>query len=503
MGIDTIDKLLQKLGQIYHLISKTIRNFRSYFYSLKNIVKEAFISFPIRSKLIIILLSVVIFVILIMSFIFQQSEERILKGKLEEICNLSVRYLSLDIKDELLLKKYEALTESVLTIKQQQIYGLDYALVINRDGQIVAHTDSTISLTNVKFISPELLKELNQLDDVGSYETGTHYEFYYPISFYITENGTNVKKNVGYAGIGFLKDVILAPVREAQKIIFTIALIVTIVSVLGIYFISQKMVKQIQELSEGAKKIGEGNLDVVISVNSRDELGQLAREFNNMIMHLKEKLHMQKFVSQMTRQMIKKNIISNNKNFTGETREVAVIFSDVRNFSEFSQRHEPKFVINLVNIYLDLQAQIIEQHFGVVDKFMGDQVMGIFEGRDKIRNVVNAGVEIQKYIRLLNEKREKLGEEILTVGIGFNIGSAVVGNIGSKDRLDYTVVGDVVNLASRFCDVAKSGQIITSVELLEQCNTIYPTVTIGSIRVKGRSELIEICEIDYMREIIM
>jgi len=89
------------------------------------------------------------------------------------------------------------------------------------------------------------------------------------------------------------------------------------------------------------------------------------------------------------------------------------------------------------------------------------------------------------------------------VGVGFNIGPAVVGNIGSKDRLDYTVVGDVVNLASRFCDVAKPGQIITSLELLDKCNRVYPTIKIGSIRVKGRSELIEICEIDYMRDIIM
>jgi len=503
MGIKDIENLIQILEKLNAFLKKTLAIIRSKLGKFNEIIREAFISFSIRRKLIIILLSVVIIVILIMSFIFQQSEERILKAKLEEICNLSVRYLSLDIKEKLLLKKYEEVTESVLTIKQQHIDGLDYAWVINKEGQIIAHTDSTFSFDNKKFVSQNLFTLLNQLDDIGSYETDSHYEFYYPISFYISENGKNVKKNIGFAGIGFLKDVILTPVRDAQKIIIIIALLVTIISILGIYFLSQKMVQQIQALSAGAKRIGEGNLDVTISVNTRDELGQLAQEFNNMIIHLKEKMHMQKFVSQMTRQMIKKNIISNTKNFTGEMREVAVIFSDVRNFSEFSQRHEPKFVINLVNIYLDLQAQIIEKHFGFVDKFMGDQVMGIFEGRDKIKNVLKAGVDIQKQIRLLNQKREKVGEEILTVGVGFNIGPAVVGNIGSKDRLDYTVVGDVVNLASRFCDVAKPGQIITSLELLDKCNRVYPTIKIGSIRVKGRSELIEICEIDYMRDIIM
>ena len=480
-----------------------IKAAQSIFTRLWHSSQERFISFPIRRKLSIILVLVVLFVIVILSLIFKQSEEQLLQSKLREICNLSVRYLSYDIKDKLLLKKYEEITERVLAIEQQQIEGLDYAWVVNKDGQILAHTDSSISVQDNIYISPDLKKRILSLTDVGNRETATHYEYFYPIFFTHLENGREVDKFVGVAGIGFLKEVLLSPIRDAQKIIFTIALIVTIVSILGIYFLSQKMVKQIQALSNGAKKIGQGDLDVQIAVNSRDELGQLAKEFNNMTMHLKEKLQMQKFVSQMTRQMIKKNIMTNNRSTKGEQRDVAVLFADVRNFSEFSQRHEAKFVIELVNIYLDLQAQIVEKHYGIVDKFMGDQIMGIFEGKQKIKNVLDAAVEIQKSIRSLNIKRIKLGQEILTVGAGINIGPAVVGNIGSKDRLDYTVVGDVVNLASRFCDVAKPGQIITSIHLLKKIDNSYPAVKLGSIAIKGRNEPVEICEIDYLREFIM
>jgi len=465
--------------------------------------KDVFKSFPIRLKLTIILVLIVIFVVTTLSIIFQQSEVRILKTKLKEICNLSVKYLSYDIKDKLLLTKYDQIIERVLAIKQQQIEGLDYAWVINKEGRFVAHTDSSYTIDKLQFISDEQKTYLFNLTDVGTLETDTHYEFFYPIYFSRTEYGVEHKKFLGVAGIGFLKSTILTPIRDAQKVIFTIALLVTIFSFLGIYFLSQQMVKQIHALSEGAKQIGQGNLEVNISVNTRDELGQLAQEFNNMIMHLKEKLQMQKFVSQMTRQMIKKNIISKNTNSEGELKNVAVLFADVRNFSEFTQQHEPQYVINLINIYLDLQAQIIEQHFGVVDKFMGDQVMGVFEGKNKTENVLDAAVAIQKAIRRLNATRLQVNKETLTVGIGIDIGTAVVGNIGSKDRSDYTVVGNVVNMASRFCDIARAGQIITSVSSYKQLSNSYPGVKLRTIKIKGRAEAVQICEIDYLREIIM
>lgn len=493
----------QKLPIVFSSIKNVLQKILNSFRDFGDFWREMFISFPIRKKLSIILVLIVIFVITVLSIIFQQSEERLLKAKLQDICNLSVKYLSYDIKDKLLLKKYEEITERVLAIKQQGIEGLDHAWVINKEGQFIAHTDLSFSIEERKFIEPTLKAYLLSLEDTGTIETDTHYEFYYPIFFTRNEGGREQKIVIGVTGIGFLKDVILTPIRDAQKIIITIALLVTIISILGVYFLAKKMVMQIQALSEGAKQIGQGNLDVNISVNSRDELGHLAQEFNNMTMHLKEKIHMQKFVSQMTRQMIKKNIISKDTISIGEQKEVAVLFADVRDFLEFSRRHEPQFVVDLVNIYLDLQAQIVEKHFGVVDKFIGDQIMGVFEGKNKSDNVLRAAIDIQKAMRQLNSQRQKLGQEILTVGIGINIGPAVVGNIGSKDRLDYTVVGDIVNMASRFCDVAKPGQIITSVDFFNQMSSSYSAIKLGSIKIKGRTQPVEICEIDYLREIIM
>jgi class 3 adenylate cyclase len=487
----------------------------SFFLNVQNFIKsiwkrskDSFISFPIKRKLSIIIGLIVVVVIFVLSLIFQQTEKRVLTSKIEEICNLSVHYLASDIKDNLLLGeknpyKLDEVKESVFRIKNQNINGLDYAWVINRHGDLIAHTNWKLTDGNKNFLSDHDKNYLLNLRDPTIEEKETHYEYYYPVLIPRKTAGEQINHFLGVTGIGFSKVVLLSPVREAQKIIYTIALLVTVLSILGIYFLTQRMVLQINALSEGARQIGQGNLNIKIAVNTRDELGQLAKEFNNMTMHLKEKMQMQKFVSQMTRQMIKKNVYSNERTLASEQCEIAVLFSDVRNFSRFSQRHNPEVVVKVINIYLDLQARIIEENYGIVDKFMGDQIMGVFEGANKHINMLNAAVSIQKAIERLNLERQLLNLEILAVGIGINIGHAVLGKIGSKDRMDYTVVGDVVNLASRFCDVAKPGQIITSTTLLSLFKYIYPTVKLGSISIKGRDEPIEICNIDYKKDFVM
>lgn len=505
-------KRRQKVDQFIENILKNLYPISSFFQKIKNIIhsiwlslKALFISFPISKKLSIIIGSVVFIVIIVQSLIFQQTEKRLLESRLKETYNLTLQYLSsYDIKDNLLMEKYDEIKLSVLYVKQRNISGLDYAWVINRYGECIAHTDIKLTEVETIFHSSAEKEALLNLQDISVRETDKHYEYFHPIFETKTINdGQKEDVLLGVAGIGFSKEVALAPIREAQKIIYTIAILLILSSILGIYFLSHRMVKQIQELSEAAREIGQGNLDIKILVKSTDELGQLAREFNTMTMHLKEKLHMQKFVSPITRKMIRRYLFSKDQSETSQHREIALLFSDVRDFSGFAQRHKPETVVKVINIYLDLQARIVEEYFGAVDKFMGDQVMAIFEGANNHNNLVNAAVAIQKTVEDLNYKRRKSNQEILTVGIGIHIGPAVIGNIGSLDRMDYTVVGDVVNLASRFCDVAKPGQIIAPTELYSQIQSLYPASNLGAIKIKGRDEPIEICEIDYSKNIIM
>ncbi len=139
----------------------------------------------------------------------------------------------------------------------------------------------------------------------------------------------------------------------------------------------------------------------------------------------------------------------------------------------------------------------------MVDKFIGDQVMSIFLGNNMADNAINAAADIQRSIRELNKKRDNAFQVVLNVGIGLNVGPAVVGNMGSHSRMDYTVIGDVVNLANRLCAMAKPGQIIAPMDLIESLHGVYPIIRLDAVKVKGKSKHVDVFEIDYDRAIIM
>jgi adenylate cyclase len=221
-----------------------------------------------------------------------------------------------------------------------------------------------------------------------------------------------------------------------------------------------------------------------------------------MVTHLREKLQMQKFVSKLTVQMIQARGGSRVVPQEGERRSVTILFSDIRNFTTIAERLEPEQIVELINIYFDVQTQIIEANRGVVDKFMGDQIMSIFQGPSMIVNATRAAVEIQRAVSALNKQREAMGAATLELGIGINQGSAVMGNMGSKQRMDYTVIGDVVNIAARLCSVAHGSQIIAELSAARQLNGNYSTILLEPIFVKGRTKAVEICEVNYERDII-
>ncbi|MCG8607650.1 HAMP domain-containing protein [bacterium] len=418
--------------------------------------------------------------------------------RMTQVCNVLIQNLAESVKGNLLSGKYEKVTEEVYKLRKTSIEGLTQVAILNHKGDLVESFDKggeEVVLANTK--------ELLNLTGFLRRETSTRFEFYYPVKSELQEEGQTRDIVVGVAFVSFSKRAILGPIEQARNIALGSAIVIVLLSILGIYIIASRLARQIQSLSEGAREVGKGNLDIEIAVRSNDELGQLAGEFNRMIMHLREKLHMQKFMSKLTMQMIKDTVGANGNNTKAHKRNVAVLFSDVRNFSTVAERLAPEQIVDLINIYFDLQTRTIEKNRGIVDKFMGDQIMAIFEGGDMADDALRAGVEIQKQIRQLNQTRAARGDVTLEMGIGINNGDIVMGRMGSADRMDYTVIGDVVNVASRLCASAKGGQIVTSFELTRKVTSSYPTTRLKSLSVKGRIQSIDVCEVDYDRDILM
>jgi len=493
----------QLMSKIRRLLAWPIRTRRN--------VMRRFGSLQIRVKLIIIIGILFVGLTSILSFILVQNGKRIFNDRLAETCTLSLRHISQAIKDELLLyyrSESDAnassihiahIRETILSVAAENIEGLSYAAVIDRNGIIIAHTDlerisHRLSLADSLYYA--------QVNETIVRETGGIIEYIRPV-FARRESDPNSRVRLGSSVLGFSKAIILRPIRTATGTIVAATGIIILLAVVIIFVIARRMTAQIDALAEGVRQVGQGNLNMEIPILVDDELGHLAGEFNSMIVHLREKLQMQKFVSKLTVQMIRKRSGSAELQPVGERREVTLLFSDVRSFSMMTEQLGPEEVVKLINIYLDIQSRIIEENNGIVDKFMGDQVMAIFIGETQADDALHAAVEIQRSIRELNKRRKRKGEVVLTIGCGLNIGPAVMGNMGSQSRLDYTVIGDVVNLSARLCALAKPGQIIAPIEMVDRLNGEYPTIRLNPVLVKGRSQPVDIFEVDYDRAIIM
>ncbi len=183
---------------------------------------------------------------------------------------------------------------------------------------------------------------------------------------------------------------------------------------------------------------------------------------------------------------------------SGQSREVTVLFSDIRGFTTLSERSTPEYIVHLLNDYFERQVQVIFRNYGTMDKFIGDAIMAFWgapvaDGEQAI-HAVGAALEM---CDMLEQFRAELGAEGagFDVGIGIHTGPAVVGFLGSSNRLDYTAIGDTVNLASRIEGQTKGvARVLVSAETRQQCGEAFEFIDRGSYKVKGRTQEVRLFE---------
>ena len=173
-------------------------------------------------------------------------------------------------------------------------------------------------------------------------------------------------------------------------------------------------------------------------------------------------------------------------------RDLTVLFADIRNFTRAAEQLQPEVVVEVLNQYLDLMVDILFQYQGTLDKFLGDGLLALFgtplPQADHPGRAVQAALTIQQAIKQLNARRYRAGAITLDIGISINSGEAIVGNIGSEKRMEYTVVGDMVNVAHRLQAWAQGGEVLigdTTLQHVREQVTIYDTI---EERVKGRQQ---------------
>ncbi len=201
---------------------------------------------------------------------------------------------------------------------------------------------------------------------------------------------------------------------------------------------------------------------------------------------------------QIVDQVIKKNV---QVNLGGDRKVVTVLFSDIRNFTRISESLPPDKLVQLLNEYFTEMAKIIFENQGSLDKYIGDAIVAVFGSliplEDSSQTAIQAAINMMKHMVTLNEKWKARYGFKMEMGIGINTGEVFLGNVGSPERMEFTVLGDTVNIASRFSGIAGPGQILTTRETLASLSLEIKYEELPPTEVKGKTGKLEVFEIIY------
>jgi len=291
--------------------------------------------------------------------------------------------------------------------------------------------------------------------------------------------------------------------RFRDSLLFAAAALVGAV-VLGLLAV-RVVTGPVKRLEAAAASLAAGQMGAKVEVRGSDELAQLADSFNRMSAGLQERERLRRTFSRYVSDAVASRILSeaSDLDLKGELVEVTVLFLDVRHFSHLADLYPPQMVVELLNAYFERIVRVITEHDGVINKFIGDAIMTVFgvpkAVADPELRAVKAALEIQRLVRELNRERSERALEVLEFGIGVNTGAAIAGNIGSKERAEYTVIGDAVNVAQRLQAMAGAGEVHISTATYGRLKGRFEVEHRGEVKVKGRERPVDIYKVVAQR----
>ncbi len=269
--------------------------------------------------------------------------------------------------------------------------------------------------------------------------------------------------SAGVCPIGSLMLLDLAPPSPAGHPVW----FALIVGSIGIGFglcsavlISRLVAEPVDQLRAAANAVAEGRFDVQVPLMRADEFGSLIGEFNHMVVELREKEKLRRTFGLHVGAKAAEQILAHDPGLSGVERIITVMFVDIRSFTERSAGCPPAKVVALLNEFLRVMVHAVEEHHsGMVNKFLGDGFMALFgAGGESVAHAdeaVHTAGEMLVHLRELNQQLAARGDEMMCIGIGLHTGPAIVGSIGSPERLEFTAIGSTVNLASRIESLTK------------------------------------------------
>jgi adenylate cyclase len=320
------------------------------------------------------------------------------------------------------------------------------------------------------------------------------YEFLAPVTL------SNV--SIGYIMVDYARDVIYEPYFRTQVKVFVIAALFMYLSIFLIYLFGRAIVFPIlflrmsvngiattlSSMIKGKLRISSDLLQYKDRVNTRDEIKLLSNEVGNMATVIRGVIP---YISASTLKYAERETPMT------ERKKLTFLFTDIRGFTTISESMEPDKVVEMLNHYLELQSSVIHDCGGEVDKFVGDEIMAMFEGPKKELNACRASLEIRKTMAEEKELNELAKKKVISIGIGINSGEVVFGSVGAKDRMDFTSIGDTVNLAARLEGTNKEygTKTLITESVYDKVKDAYVCREIDLLTVKGKNQPVRIYEL--------
>lgn len=283
-----------------------------------------------------------------------------------------------------------------------------------------------------------------------------------------------------------------------EAFILVVSLLVSISVAL---FVTRSITRPIQVLQEGMHGVEQGDLKVKLPVLSTDELGYLTGGFNQMVSGLRQGERMRTLLNLYVTPEVARAAIEQGAHLGGSQVECSVLFSDIRDFTGLSERLSPMDLIETLNRYMTRMVAVVMQSGGMVNKFGGDSLLAVFgtplnPAADHAARAVKTALEMQQALIEFNQQQRSRGAPELRIGIGVATGAVVAGNVGGQDRIEYTVIGDTVNLAARLQEKSKElglMMVLHGDTYAQACNVLeLPVGEHQIIEVRGRQQPVEI-----------
>lgn len=296
-------------------------------------------------------------------------------------------------------------------------------------------------------------------------------------------------------------DEALAPLRALQRRIIAIGSVALVGGLVIGIGLAGGITSPLRSLVSGMSEVLKGNLEYRSGIQRDDEVGFLAKSFNEMVAGLEERERIRDTFGRFVSHGVAEAVLAGRVPLAGEQREVSILFQDIRGFTALSERLEPAALLKLLNQFFTEVVAAVEAEGGMVKQFLGDGVMALFGApqahADHAERAVRAAVGIVRRLRSLNAQFQQEGMAPLEIGVGIHSGAVVAGLIGPDNRVEYGVVGDAVNLASRVEALTKDlhATILVSREIAVQLGSTFALGRTASLSVKGRTQPVEVIEI--------